>query len=326
MAKGFLGFECEIKDICNDLLYLLDCKSPIKYKCILATGLVDPLQGNISPKQGHTNCINESIKLFKQGDYAFWMGSKLFENEAQKKKFLNRAEEIYPNYTGKIIPLCYEEFLEQFVDHANKPEKLLALFSKKLATQGMAERYIPTVEDFLECDITIELDQTYGWWSNEGIAILNFLEDKRLILQYRKITYGSNGTRMLHHLPGSTTNNGNDISITIDGWTSLSQSESENSNKVFIAMSFSGWEDEERNAVTEPIKKACKPYDADIVDQKDTTTYITDKMIAEIRRSKFIVAEFTHHSRGVYYEAGFARALGKNVYHLVKEDHVEGVK
>ena len=35
-----------------------------------------------------------------------------------------------------------------------------------------------------------------------------------------------------------------------------------------------------------------------------------DRIIAQIRASKFVVADFTRNRGGVYYEAGFALGLG----------------
>ena len=50
-----------------------------------------------------------------------------------------------------------------------------------------------------------------------------------------------------------------------------------------------------------------KPY---LVDEDEHIDKIDDKIIAEIRRSRFIVADFTHGEKGarggVYFEAGFA--------------------
>ena len=40
---------------------------------------------------------------------------------------------------------------------------------------------------------------------------------------------------------------------------------------------------------------------------------INDKMLADIRRAQFVVADFTHHPNGVYFEAGFALGLAKLV-------------
>ena len=53
---------------------------------------------------------------------------------------------------------------------------------------------------------------------------------------------------------------------------------------------------------------------------------MADEIIAEIRRSRFLVADFTHGEDGarggVYYEAGFANGLGIKVIHTCREDAV----
>jgi hypothetical protein len=54
-------------------------------------------------------------------------------------------------------------------------------------------------------------------------------------------------------------------------------------------------------------------YDPVRIDDKDYVGGITDEMIAEIRRSCFVVADYTGHRNNVYFEAGFALGLGLTV-------------
>jgi hypothetical protein len=49
------------------------------------------------------------------------------------------------------------------------------------------------------------------------------------------------------------------------------------------------------------------------VDREEHEGKIDDKIVAEIRRSAFTIADLTHHRGGVYYEAGFAHGLGQRV-------------
>jgi nucleoside 2-deoxyribosyltransferase len=62
------------------------------------------------------------------------------------------------------------------------------------------------------------------------------------------------------------------------------------------------------------------------IDQKPDVDKIDDEIIAEIRRSKFLVADFTHGDEGsrggVYYEAGFAHGLGLPVIFLCHKDKI----
>jgi nucleoside 2-deoxyribosyltransferase len=46
------------------------------------------------------------------------------------------------------------------------------------------------------------------------------------------------------------------------------------------------------------------------IDQTHSDDKIDDRIVAEIRRSGLLVADFTGHRRGVYFEAGFAMGLG----------------
>ena len=63
------------------------------------------------------------------------------------------------------------------------------------------------------------------------------------------------------------------------------------------------------------------------IDQKEHLNKIDDEIIAELRRSRFLVADFTHGSDGarggVYYEAGFAHGLDLPVIFACKDDAVE---
>ena len=60
------------------------------------------------------------------------------------------------------------------------------------------------------------------------------------------------------------------------------------------------------------------------IDEKQHLNKICDEAIAEIRRSRFVVADFTHGAAGargsVYYEAGFAQALDLPVIFSCRKD------
>jgi len=52
---------------------------------------------------------------------------------------------------------------------------------------------------------------------------------------------------------------------------------------------------------------------------------ICDEIIAEIRRSSYLVADFTGNRGGVYFEAGFAYGLGIPVIWTIRKDHLDDV-
>ena len=95
-------------------------------------------------------------------------------------------------------------------------------------------------------------------------------------------------------------------------------------SQCFVAM----WLDPEMDeAYEEGIKKAVDAcgYKPLRIDKKLDANKIDDEIIAEIRRSRFVVADFTHDPTkgirgGVYYEAGFAFGLGLPVIYTCRQD------
>ncbi len=102
--------------------------------------------------------------------------------------------------------------------------------------------------------------------------------------------------------------------LTVGGYVHLAELEQTiiDSSQAFVAM----WFDDSMVPVWEDgIKPAIENtgYTPMRIDKEEHVDKIDDKIIAEIRRSRFIVADFTHGRRGarggVYYEAGFAHGL-----------------
>lgn len=110
------------------------------------------------------------------------------------------------------------------------------------------------------------------------------------------------------------------VVISASGWEYLDKHESdiEGRTQVFVAMSFnpelnSVWE----NAIRPAIKDA--GYTAYRIDKEPHNERIDAKIMAEIKNSRFIVADFTENKHGVYFEAGYALGLGIPVLWCVKE-------
>ncbi|MHB1951567.1 MAG: hypothetical protein ACYCQK_08840 [Acidiferrobacteraceae bacterium] len=66
------------------------------------------------------------------------------------------------------------------------------------------------------------------------------------------------------------------------------------------------------------------------IDQHPHNNRIDDEIIAKIRQSRFLVADFTHGENGdrggVYFEARFALGLGLQVIHTCRQDMIDGNK
>lgn len=63
-------------------------------------------------------------------------------------------------------------------------------------------------------------------------------------------------------------------------------------------------------------------YDPVRVDQVEHLGKIDDEILIQIRRSRFVVADFTGHRSGVYFEAGFALGLGLPVIWTCRRDEM----
>jgi len=104
---------------------------------------------------------------------------------------------------------------------------------------------------------------------------------------------------------------GVDVGITAKGWQSLEEASapSLSSRKAFVAMSFA---DEMRSVCDEGLKPSISSagYDPVVMREVQHVQLIPDRMLAEIRSSRFMVADFTGQRHGVYFEAGFALGLG----------------
>ena len=112
--------------------------------------------------------------------------------------------------------------------------------------------------------------------------------------------------------------------ITPAGWERLRElaKTSRDSNRAFVAMWFDGQMDD---AWAEGVKPALEAlsYVPVRIDQTHAEDPIDDRILAEIRRSGLVVADFSGHRHGVYFEAGFAMGLGIPVVWTCREDEFQ---
>jgi len=112
----------------------------------------------------------------------------------------------------------------------------------------------------------------------------------------------------------------NEYSFTVEGWKYLGELQSSKHElpQAFIAMHFLP----KMNKARESIRRAIidSGYDERIIDEKEHNNQIVPEIFYEIQRSKFLVADLTGHRNGVYYEAGYAQGLGKEVILTCKDE------
>lgn len=118
-----------------------------------------------------------------------------------------------------------------------------------------------------------------------------------------------------------------ELVVTVKGWNKVAELQTKNvedSKQAFIAMWFNPQMD---SAAENGIKKAISDagYTPVRIDQKEHNNKIDDEIIAEIKRSKFVVADFTGHRGGVYFEAGYAMGLGKPVIWTCRKGDLENL-
>ena len=114
--------------------------------------------------------------------------------------------------------------------------------------------------------------------------------------------------------------------LTVLGYRQIAAQEiNPSSDQVFVAM----WFDDSMVDVRENgIKPAIlnTGYTPRLIDEKLDVDKIDDEIIGEIRRSRFLIADFTYGDKGirggVYYEAGFALGLGLEVIRSCRADQI----
>jgi hypothetical protein len=108
--------------------------------------------------------------------------------------------------------------------------------------------------------------------------------------------------------------------------------------QVFVAMWFADCMEEVYDCGIKPAICAAG-YQSQRIDRKRFLGSVTDEILAEIRQSRFVVADFTGCEEctacekcktigvrgGVYFEAGYAHALNKNVIYTVRQDRKDTV-
>lgn len=123
------------------------------------------------------------------------------------------------------------------------------------------------------------------------------------------------------------------FTFTPDGWNKINDIEknklkNNELNTAFVAMDFKhkGTHTElkiGREAIKEAIWQA--GYEPIIMDEMEHNQYIPLKIVEQISSARFIVADLTMQNCGVYYEAGLAKGLGKEVIFTCHENDFDNM-
>lgn len=167
------------------------------------------------------------------------------------------------------------------------------------------------IDEFIEYRQLVEIDYPLVFAHDE----LEFL--------YLLRTLAAQG--LLDEPPGRDVERRTAFRITPGGWQRLRELEQagRGSDRAFVAMSFApeieaAWTDGMRPALE---SLGYVPVRIDMTDGEDK---VDDRIVAEIRRSGLLVADFTGHRAGVYFEAGLAVGLGIPVVWTCRRDDFGG--
>ena len=158
-------------------------------------------------------------------------------------------------------------------------------------------------------DNRINLDEprfvaaTYSWDLEETRVLQQLLKRRGWI---ESVAYGARGAE-----------------VTVEGYMAADEltAERAQSEEVFVAMSFSP---QMTSAYETGLQVGieCAGYVPIRVDRTEHVNRIDDEIVARIRRSAFLVADFTEQKPGVYFEAGFALGLNLPVIWTCRSDDI----
>ena len=213
---------------------------------------------------------------------------------------------------GNIAPKVTSELIESAKNKPPLPvheraERLLRYFAGKSGNIG-DELDIGDNSDPL-CQGSMAWSESTGW--EEILFLAQYLQDNGWI-------DGDVGN-ILSAVGG--------IQVSVDGYSHIADLASEqDSAQCFVAMWFGEEMDDLYHQGIKPAIEAAG-YNAIRIDEKPHANKIDDEIIAEIRRSRFLVADFTHGKDGarggVYYEGGFAHGLNLPVIFSCREDMLD---
>ena len=267
--------------------------------------------GTRYPAKGYTNqdpsyTIVDSTRT--GGRYKFAGDAKFYINELDDRAKARlttwlvdqrmRGDEL-PEVTGAVINhIKAKPSLEVY----ERADRLLRFVAESLDILG---DYVTVSPE--DCDAACAWSESIEW--KEVYYLLRYLKDKGWL------DAGTFQGNMFKGWP------------TVDGYYRIGERRiNVDVSQAFVAMWF---HDSMDSAFEEGIALAIKEagFKPLRVDRKEHVNKIDDEIIAELRRSRFLVADFTHGEDGarggVYYEAGFAHGLNLPVIFTCRKDTVE---
>lgn len=269
------------------------------------TELWEPAEPNGYLLQGHF--VNSERA---GGHYVLWQNAKPFTDGLDDQQKARLTTWLIDQRTqGDLVPEITPERLEYAIHRPSlqvheRAERLL----KRLAYQA----------DTIGVDIDVRrgTPSPYAWSEStewEEVAfLLTYLRDCGWLSQEKS----DSGMNMMAGLARGV--------VTVAGYNQVAKlTKSVDSSQAFVAM----WFNPDVNQVYDhAIRPAVETagFTPFRVDRENFLGKIDDQIIAEIRRSRFLIADMTHGNEGargsVYFEAGLALGLGIPVIYTCRSD------
>lgn len=245
---------------------------------------------------------------------------------------------VSQRHSGIQKPIITSDILDEFqegskISVSERVDRLLIWLNANIPGLGRNLPLGPNIQGYTANDSLIESTSLLG-------AEIGSLDDSETI----EVLYFASKSDLIEftHRPGDS---GGFVSLTLPGYQRIEYLEKQQplNEQAFVAM----WFDPEMgNVFEQAIAPAIRDvgYKPVIISQKEHNNHIVEEIIAEIRRSKFVVADFTCGTfdtkerdvagnfiskelprSGVYFEAGFAKGLGREVIWTVRGDRLKYV-
>lgn len=228
---------------------------------------------------------------------AVYLNNPKYENEKHILSGITRYRTENNLKPIVILSDSYDYLKDEYYIPRNVSQKLNLLL-----------RYLSKKSDYaghkIEINYGLDYPITFSKSVNEFNFILEQIKDKKLIIQNPDASF----------------------CLTVEGWNRIEELNTKIIDKKqgFIAM----WFDESLIEVyANGFRKAIKDceYEPMRIDIKEHNNKIDDEIIAEIRNSKLLIADFTGQRGGVYFEAGFAQGLGIPVIWTCNKEDVSNL-
>jgi hypothetical protein len=274
--------------------------------CIFCDNNFDYVNGRLRPTKTDYICSRCGyVRLADEETYDDFEGEKFSQDKKTIISIVLRNEYENRNHKPPLKALTLDD-LSQIVEQYNRLDPLAKMDNALINI----DRSIKYVGGWTKIITGFDYPYYHCFNKDELDTVISLLTEQNLI-----------------KLSGQSYPN-YDISFSNSGYQRLSKIKKpgKDSRQCFIAMWFT-------DEMTSVFEKAIKPaiefveegssiprFTAVKIDNLEHINDINDEIIAQIRRSRFIVCDLTGYRGGVYFEAGFAYGLGLEVIYTCRED------